>query len=67
MMITQWFSLYEKTEKTTILKKKMKDVRYQLIQVINENNHEQRDKLLAIYEVLLIEFENAQKQTKNNE
>ena len=66
-MITQWFSLYEKTEKTTILKKKMKDVRYQLIQVINENNHEQRDKLLAIYEVLLIEFENAQKQTKNNE
>jgi hypothetical protein len=59
MMITQWFSLYEKTEKTIILKKKMKDVRYQLIQAINDNNYEQRDKLLAIYEVLLIEFENA--------
>ncbi|KJG55378.1 hypothetical protein UA38_20055 [Photobacterium kishitanii] len=58
MMITQWFSLFEKEQKRTILKNKMKNVRCQLIKAVKYNDYERRDKLLATYEILLIEFEN---------
>lgn len=57
-MISKWFSLYERTEKKIILKNKMKDVRKLLVESVRDNNNEQRDKLLKIYGLLLVEFEN---------
>ncbi|WP_181314283.1 hypothetical protein [Photobacterium phosphoreum] len=56
MMITQWFSLYIKKEKSDKLKNKMDKVRRQLVQSIHHK--ERRDELLATYTLLLIEFEN---------
>jgi hypothetical protein len=57
-MISKWFSLYERTEKKIILKNKMKDVRKLLVESVRDNNNDQRDKLLKIYGLLLVEFEN---------
>ncbi|WP_394167840.1 hypothetical protein [Photobacterium piscicola] len=57
-MISKWFSLYERTEKKIILQNKMKDVRKLLVESVRDNNNEQRDKLLKIYGLLLVEFEN---------
>jgi hypothetical protein len=67
MIITQWFSLFEKTEKTVILKNKMNNVRIQLVKAVQYDNYEQRDELLKIYEILLIEFESVQASSKTNE
>ena len=67
MIMTQWFSLFEKTEKIVILKNKMNNVRIQLVKAVQHDNYEQRDELLKIYEVLLIEFESVQTSSKINE
>ena len=36
----------------------MKDVRKLLVESVRDNNNDQRDKLLKIYGLLLVEFEN---------
>ncbi|PSV09566.1 hypothetical protein C0W59_22085 [Photobacterium kishitanii] len=58
MMIKQWFHSYSKDEKSKILKDKILKTRIKLIQAINNNNREKMNELLAIYEELVIEFEN---------
>ena len=67
MIITQWFSLFEKTKKIVTLKNKMNNIRIQLVKAIQYDNYEQRDELLKIYEILLIEFESVQASSKTNE
>ena len=47
-----------KEQKKIILKNKMKDVRKLLVESVRDNNNDQRDKLLKIYGLLLVEFEN---------
>ena len=67
MIITQWFSLFEKTKKIVTLKNKMNNIRIQLVKAIQYDNYEQRDELLKIYDTLLIEFESVQTSSKINE